>query len=120
MIRKSLIVLFATTLFAATAFAQNEVNRANPPGLQFQPKNFAGGGGAGGNLILHTGGKVLRNAHVVLIFWGPSFAAGGADNSYAQTIQAFRNQFGTTPEYNVITQYYGTDDNDGTFGNIAQ
>lgn len=63
------------------------------------------------------GGTVIRNANVVLIFWGPSF--GGTDAAYAGELENFRNQFGTTPEYNVITQYYGEDAKSG-FGNIAQ
>ena len=58
------------------------------------------------NLTYHTGGQVIPSAHVVFIFWGPSFATGGSDAAYASTLQAFRNQFGTTGEYNVITQYY--------------
>jgi len=58
------------------------------------------------NLSYHGGG-VLTSARVVFIFWGPSFASGGADNGYATTLRNFRNQFGTTPEYNVITQYSG-------------
>jgi hypothetical protein len=62
---------------------------------------------AGSNLVNH-GGQVITSAHVVFIFWGPSFGSGGADASYASTLQAFRNQFGTTGEYNVITQYSGS------------
>ena len=121
MMKKSLVALFAMTLVAATAFAQTEVNHANAPGLQFQPKNNAGGGGGGGNLIYHNGGRVIANAHVICIFWGPSFSnTASADYTYATTLQQFRNQFGTTPEYNVITQYYGTDDSTGSYGNIAQ
>ncbi len=58
------------------------------------------------NLTNH-GGPTITSAKVVFIFWGPSFASGGADNGYATTLQAFRNQFGTTGEYNVITQYSG-------------
>jgi hypothetical protein len=56
------------------------------------------------NLTYH-GGPVITSAKVVFIFWGPSFATGGADHTYATTLQADRNQFGTSPEYNVITQY---------------
>jgi hypothetical protein len=62
---------------------------------------------AGTNLANH-GGPVITSAHVVFIFWGPSFGSGGADASYAATLQGFRNQFGTTGEYNVITQYTGS------------
>ena len=59
------------------------------------------------NLTNH-GGQVITSAHVIFIFWGPSFGSGGADASYAATLQAFRNQFGTSGEYNVITQYTGS------------
>jgi hypothetical protein len=59
------------------------------------------------NLTYH-GGPVITSAKVVFIFWGPGFAnASSPDHLYAQTLQSFRNQFGTTPEYNVITQYSG-------------
>jgi hypothetical protein len=58
------------------------------------------------SLITNHGGGVIVNAHLVYIFWGPTFAnAANADHTYATTLQAFRNQFGTTPEYNTITQY---------------
>ena len=60
----------------------------------------------GSNLIYHNGGQVIPSARVVFIFWGPSFGNGGSDAAYASTLQAFRNQFGTTGEFNVITQYY--------------
>jgi len=60
------------------------------------------------NLINH-GGPVIVSAKVVFIFWGPTFAnVSHADHLYATTLQAFRNQFGTTPEYNTITQYCGS------------
>jgi hypothetical protein len=60
-----------------------------------------------GNLINH-GGPTLTSAKVVFIFWGPSFAnAASPDHAYATTLQAFRNQFGQTGEYNTITQYSG-------------
>jgi hypothetical protein len=58
------------------------------------------------NLTYH-GGPTITSAKVVYIFWGPSFATGGADHTYATTLQAYRNQFGTTGEYNTITQYSG-------------
>ena len=56
--------------------------------------------------LTNHGGPVLTSAHVVFIFWGPTFNdMASPDNAYARTIQNFRNQFGTTPEYNTITQY---------------
>jgi hypothetical protein len=57
--------------------------------------------------ITNHGGPVITSAKVVFLFWGPSFCTGGADHAYATTLQAYRNQFGTTPEYNTITQYSG-------------
>src|SRR5213075_1280688 len=98
--KKALAIVFTAAL-AASAFGQNlEVTHGNP---RTNPSNFAGGGGAGGNLAFHNGGTVIRNANVVLIFWG------SIPSAYASELQGFRNQFGTTPEYNTITQYYGED-----------
>ena len=58
--------------------------------------------------LTYHGGPVITSAKVVFIFWGPSFAnAASPDHLYAQTLQSFRDQYGTTPEYNVITQYSG-------------
>src|SRR5205809_6712863 len=97
------IVMFGCLLVAAaTGFGQNvpETNKH-----YYRPQGWVGpGGGAGQNLVFHNGGTVIRNANAVLIFWGPTLAPGGADNGYAAELQSFRNQFGTTPEYNVITQ----------------
>lgn len=61
----------------------------------------------GGSNLTYHGGPTITAAKVVFIFWGPSFAPGGADNAYATELQAFRNQFGTTGEYKTITQYSG-------------
>ncbi len=59
-------------------------------------------------LLTYHGGPTITSAKVVLIFWGPSFSnPGSPDFSYAQTLIAFRNQFGTTPEYQTITEYSG-------------
>src|SRR6478672_10177625 len=54
-----------------------------------------------GNLVYHNG-PTITSAKVVFIFWGPTFAnAASADHTYATTLQAYRNQFGTTGEYNT-------------------
>ena len=58
------------------------------------------------NLTNH-GGPTITSGKVVFYFWGAAFCIGGADRAYATTLQAYRNQLGTTPEYNVITQYSG-------------
>ncbi|HEY0512564.1 MAG TPA: hypothetical protein VGH73_11705 [Thermoanaerobaculia bacterium] len=58
------------------------------------------------SLLTNHGGGVLTSAKVVFIFWGPNFNnPSSSDYNYARTLQAFRNQFGTTGEYNTITQY---------------
>jgi len=115
---KKLLVAIGITLIAATAFAAQD-QELNDGKSKAQPQGFAkpGGGGAQ-NLTYHTGGVVIRNAHLVMIFWGSYFGS-GAGASYAAELQSFRNQFGTTGEYNTITQYSGEDPVSG-FGNIAQ
>src|SRR5258706_6299204 len=113
---KKFLVVFFSLLVASAAFAQHSMELRVGNGNAQPANGFAGGGGGSSNLIFHNGGVVIRNAHLVCIFWGPSFN-GGSDASYAAGIQAFRNQFGTTPEYNTITQYYGNDALSG-YGNI--
>src|SRR4029077_15650336 len=50
--------------------------------------------------VTNHGGGVLAQARLVFIFWGPNFNnAASADYAYARALQAFRNQYGTTPEY---------------------
>ncbi|HEY2325666.1 MAG TPA: hypothetical protein VGJ82_22605 [Thermoanaerobaculia bacterium] len=57
------------------------------------------------NLTYH-GGDVINTAKLVCIFWGPTWASGGSDHTNATTIQAFRNQLGTSSHYSMLTQYY--------------
>ena len=127
--KKVLMFVLAAALATAT-YAQelnpahgngngnNQGNNEDQGGDHGGTDNHAAAAAGSGNLRYHTGGVVIRNANVVLIFWGPSFASGGADNGYATSIQGFRNQFGTTGEYNTVTQYYGEDPVSG-YGNIA-
>lgn len=105
--KKTLVVVAALLLVSAVAFAQNPPD-VNPNTHHMPVQGWARpGGGGSSNLIYHTGGGVVQVAHVVMIFWGPSFNdPTSPDYSYAQTLQNFRNQFGTNPQYNVITQYY--------------
>jgi len=59
--------------------------------------------------VVNHGGPIIPSAKVVFIFWGPNFSnAASPDFAYAAALQAFRNQFGTTGEYNTITQYTGS------------
>ncbi len=109
--KRILVALAVSALVAGTAFAQTgDINRVNPAGQQFQVKNAAAGGGAG-NLIYHTGGTVIQSAHVVDIFWGSS---SDFPSSYAGELQDYRDHYGSSNQYNVITQYY-----DSFNGNIA-
>ena len=112
---KKVLVCLAVLALATAAVAQ-EVPDV-PPGEDTHSMAVRGwakpGGGGANNIIYHTGGDVIRNAKVAYIFWG-SFPAG-----YTTELQNFRNLFGTTGEYNTITQYYGEDAVAG-FGNIAQ
>ena len=102
--RRFSAVAVALLFVAASAFAQSsqETNRVHYPA-----HGFAKPGGGGGQNLPYGGGPVLTVAKVVLIFWGSSFNdTTSPDWSYAREIQNFRNQFGTTAEYNTITQYY--------------
>jgi hypothetical protein len=56
--------------------------------------------------ITYHGGSIIQAAHVVPIFWGSYFSGTGA--SYATAMVNFFGSFGTTGEYNTITQYYDT------------
>jgi hypothetical protein len=63
---------------------------------------------SGGNITSHGGPVMTGAVKVVLIFWGPNFNnAASADYAYAHTLRNFRDHFGTSAEYNVITQYSG-------------
>jgi len=62
------------------------------------------GSQAASNLVNH-GGPTITRAHVVLIFWGPTWASGGSDSGNATAIINFRNQFGTSSHYAMLTQY---------------
>jgi hypothetical protein len=60
------------------------------------------------NNLTNHGGPTITSAHVVEIFWGPSWGSGGQNpGTLASALMGFYAQFGTTPEYNTITQYSG-------------
>jgi hypothetical protein len=112
--RRAFVALFLAS-FASALVAQvdsmsaRHYFRPNHGSLSVGSADDAGRGDeilAGSNLIYH-GGPVILSAKAVFIFWGPSFqTVNSPDYQYAQTLIGFRNQFGTTGEYNVITQYY--------------
>src|SRR6266852_4811482 len=111
--RKPLVLLSVCLLVSVTAVFGQNVPDLNPGAAEnhhihkFPVRGWANPGGGGQNLNYHRGGAVIQVAHVVMIFWGPSFSnAASPDSSYASTLQAFRNQFGTNSHYGIITQYY--------------
>jgi hypothetical protein len=94
---------------SAHAFRVTELNGRH---VQLYPTRGEGkpGGGAGArpaNVSYHNG-PVIHQAKVVPIFWGPAatWGSNGTPSALASSIIGFFGQFGTTPQYNVITQYY--------------
>jgi hypothetical protein len=75
--------------------------------LSFCLLTLSGSAALAANLTNH-GGPVITSAHAVFIFWGPSFNTGGADHTYATTLQAFRDQLGINAWYNTLTKYCGS------------
>jgi len=105
------LLLVATLALAGAAAAEqtpelNPLPHHFPTKERFQKEHAAKPGGAAStqNLVYH-GGPVIHSARVVPIFWGPSWGAGGSDAAIATHIQSFFGQFGTSAEYNTITQY---------------
>jgi hypothetical protein len=95
------------------AAVRSETNRMLPA-----KSEFAGGGGGGGNLVNH-GGPTITSAHIVAIYWGSAWGSGTA---LSTTLNAYIGSYGTTGEYNVITQYSGIQQNNlaaGTFFDSA-
>ena len=111
--RKSLAYLLALSCgLSAIAANAADLEKARKPfadadHVAYYPVRGAVVPKAGTNLVNH-GGPTITAAKVVFIFWGPSFSnAASPDFAYATTLQAYRNLFGTTPEFNTITQYSG-------------
>lgn len=63
----------------------------------------AHGGGSNSNLTNH-GGPTITNAHVIAIFWGSSWSS---SDPISTSLAGFISKYGTSGEYNVITQYSG-------------
>ncbi len=110
---RSLKVLFVVSVFllgAVAALAAEKAAKgpwADADHVIYSPSQGVRFPYKAANITYHNG-PTITSAKVVFIFWGPSFAnAASPDFAYAQTLQAYRNQFGTTPEYNTITQYSG-------------
>ena len=103
------LVFVVCLAIAGSAFGFR-VTELNGRHVQLYPtkENAAKLAGAKQANISYHNGAVLRQAKVVPIFWGPSATWGtsGAPSVLAQAILGFFAQFGTSPQWNVITQYY--------------
>lgn len=110
----------AAALLVPMALAQNS-EKYNPLPRHFPTKQrfvveFAARGGAS-NLAYHNG-PVLTTAYVVPIYWGPTWSTNTGTDPISSSLTNFIDGgmtntttdlgFGTTHEYNVITQYYET------------
>jgi hypothetical protein len=113
---KRSLVSLAILAVAATAFAQR-VEDVNGRKVQIYPPNShvpagAGKGGGGGSLLSFHGGPVMTgNVNIVAIFWGSEWGA-QPGSGIAADLTGFFQQFGSSGEYKVITQYY---DSNGVF-----
>src|SRR5436305_6362120 len=105
-------LLTFTGVAAAKPAAPSQDSAEKPRSIFFPARGVERGSTAPGHLVAkvtnltYHGGPTITSAKLVFLFWGPSFSnAASPDYTYAQTIISFRNQFGTTPEYNTITEY---------------
>lgn len=112
------ILSLASFAFAAEDKASDDSARAgisparvvSPDGrhVQLYPTNLREEGPAksiqarSSNIVNH-GGPVIHHANVVAIFWSPEWSTSLA--TVRTHIVSFFTGFGTTGEYNVITQY---------------
>ena len=104
---KTALIVVASLCLVSAASA-NRVTELNGRHVQLYPtKNMAKPTGSRNNVSYHNG-PVIHQAKVVSVFWGPAAVWGtnGSPSVLAQTITSFFGQFGTTPQWNVITQYY--------------
>ena len=108
--RKSLAFI-VLSLVASLASAQR-VSDLNGQHAQLYPdKDHAPGwakpGGGGGQNLIDHGGSVIVSAKTVAIFWGSYWGSSGNLNAVASEMLGFYSHFGTSPEYNTITEYSG-------------
>jgi len=64
--------------------------------------------------LVNHGGPTITHAKVVEIFWGSEWGTTESPSATALNMMSFFSQFGTTPEYNTITQYSGIQQNNLT------
>ncbi|HZR11490.1 MAG TPA: hypothetical protein VFA79_23090 [Myxococcales bacterium] len=100
------VAAMAAAILAARATLADPVQELNERHHFPTKEKFAKVRSSGGQNLVNHGGPVIHSAHVVPIFWGPSWGTGGADNATANHIISFFGQFGTNSHYAIITQYY--------------
>jgi hypothetical protein len=99
--KKAFVASFLALL--GSAASAQPIQETNDHVHMFHVQGWARPGGGGGPNLVYHGGPVIHSASVVAIFWGPSWKSG--DATIASTIQSFFGQFGTSGEFNTITQY---------------
>src|SRR5439155_22788222 len=106
---KAIVALAAGLLLVAGSAHAERITELNGRHVQLHPTNTHAGFGQSRNAnISYHNGPVIHQARVIPIFWGSSATWGtsGSPSALAQHVIDFFVQFGTNPEYNVITQYY--------------
>ena len=107
--RYVVMALVAALVVSQPAVAEriSELNGKHVQALPHRGRAI-GRGARGSNNVSYHNGPVLHRAKVVPVFWGPSTTWGtnGTPSALAQAVINFLAQFGTTGEYNTITQYY--------------
>ena len=93
----------ASSALSAGNEANNPLPRHMPTADRFVHELAGGGSAPGGNLSNH-GGPTITNAHIVAIYWGSSWSA---SDPISTSLTSFIASYGTSGEYNVITQYSG-------------
>jgi len=112
------VAAMAAAILAARATLADPVQELNERHHFPTKEKFAKVRSSGGQNLVNHGGPVIHSAHVVPIFWGPSWGSGGSDASNASTIESYIGNYGTTSHFAVITQYYDTTGNIST-SNLA-
>jgi len=107
--RYVVMALVAALVVSQPAVAEriSELNGKHVQALPHRGRAI-GRGARGSNNVSYHNGPVLHRAKVVPVFWGPSATWGtnAMPSALAQAVINFLAQFGTTGEYNTITQYY--------------
>jgi len=109
---RKMLSAVALLSLASFAFAQR-IDDTNGKHAQLFPSQdkvpgWAKPGGGGAQNLINHGGPTITFAKTVAIFWGPTWAdSRGNLNSVASEMLGFYSQFGTSPEYNTITEYSG-------------